>query len=333
MGSLSVHITQPGKSDFHLFEEFPNSIYQKKYPSDKIDEKHLDSCIYILKDQEVVGRLAIYRNSQLRYLGEGTLAFGNYECVDDLEVSRLMLNHVCEQAHIRNINQVIGPINGSTWNDYRFLDKEFSPRFIFEPVQKNYYPNQLVDVGFQTIQKYASSLDTALKYDPNRLERFDQLMRQHQLIVRNIRLSDFEHELRSIGVFCNEAFSQNFLFTPIEINDFVTKYMGIKNLLSEDLMLLVEDEKGKIMAILFAFIEPQNPQWIVLKSLAKSHECPIQGMTAYLIDYLYRKVEQTNIKGCLHAYMMEGVSSYNSSVRRYKSEVIHRYSLYSKSIV
>ena len=78
---------------------------------------------------DIIGRCSVYINSELKYEGSNTASIGNYECIDDENASAYLIRYVTDICRNKGIKNIIGPMEGSTWNKYRFSIHNNYPNF------------------------------------------------------------------------------------------------------------------------------------------------------------------------------------------------------------
>ena len=80
--------------------------------------------------------------------------------VEDDHISNFFLDHIIKEAKKLNYGFLIGPMNGSTWDNYRFsLHNNFN-NFLLEPYHPVYYNQQFLSAGFKPIAHYSSRMNT-----------------------------------------------------------------------------------------------------------------------------------------------------------------------------
>ena len=134
MNHTIIH-TMPGDPNFHLFE----SIAKEIYPADsirlripeKISTGYLESCSIILTNGIPKARVALYSNPFLKYQERRAFCVGHFESVDDFDIANELLEHVAKKAKELGAEYLIGPMNGSTWENYRFSTHNNHPNFFF----------------------------------------------------------------------------------------------------------------------------------------------------------------------------------------------------------
>lgn len=83
-------------------------------------------CAYGESEDAALGRLAIFSNNLLRYNNELTWTLGLYECIDREEVAYALFSTATALAQRSKVSYLIGPMNGSTWNNYRISSDNFN---------------------------------------------------------------------------------------------------------------------------------------------------------------------------------------------------------------
>ena len=101
---------------------------------------------------------------------------GGYECIDDMETSQMLLDVAKRKAKELDGKYLIGPMNGSTWQNYRFTVNNDQPSFFLEHIHQPYYPNQFIKAGFSLLSKYNSFLDPEIKLKPNKIRKVQTIL-------------------------------------------------------------------------------------------------------------------------------------------------------------
>ena len=122
------------------------------------------TCLLLLNEDKISGRLALYENKDLVYNNTPSITIGNYECIDDNKASAILLESAFDLARQKGYKYIIGPMNGSTWKNYRFMDDQTNPLFFTENLHQPYYTRQFTENGFGAISNYISQVDTKLVF-------------------------------------------------------------------------------------------------------------------------------------------------------------------------
>lgn len=326
----------PKDNDFHLFSEVMLQLdylpAQLKTKSFDLQNEFLHNLLVVLDDYDKpVGRLAIYNNPQLQYKNLHSYAIGGYECINDLNVSKLLFDKTFEMAKADNVQYLLGPMNGSTWFDYRYADHH-DELFFSEVYHKDYYKNHFIQNGFDVIGSYYSSIDEILEVKNNTLGRELELT-SDGLIFRNIDLNNYETELENIYNLCELAFKENFLFTSLSKRVFMDKYKSLIHFLNEELIIMAFDGSGNLVGFIFTFddIYSTNKKKLVVKTLARHPDRKWMGLGNILSDKIQNLAVAKNYGSLIHSFMHNDGHSINLS-KKYSSKPFKNYYLYGKKI-
>lgn len=325
--------TSAGERDFNLFIEAEQLLHPGKIISNKAADSFLDSCYVLLLKGAAVGRFALYDNPSLTLHSEKTICIGNYECVNTPETSKFLLEAALQSAREMNAVWLIGPMNGSTWENYRFSDIQSRDDFFLEPENPAYYNRHFLDTGFAKIASYVSSCDAEMPYEFPDLQRRKKELLDEGYTFRPIRLETYEEELDKIYELSLAAFRNNFLFTPIERDSFVLKYLPLKPLIDPDFVLLAEDARGELAGFVFGItdIKDKTRKRLILKSIARRPGRQDRGLGDVLGCEIAKRAKLHGYAGVIHALMHDQGSSVNLSKNR-KPSIIKTYSLYAASL-
>ncbi len=289
---------------------------------------HLIGCYVLYNNNVIVGRFALYDNPNIRIEDKKTLTVGSYECIDDLNISKQLITKIKETANQLQALKLVGPMEGSTWQNYRFTVTEEMP-FFTEMCHKNYYPTQFKASGFDVLKTYSSTLNSAIQLDEDRLEQFKDRVKAQNLVIRNIDLINFEAELIKIANFSNNAFKSNYLFSEFTADSFISKYLPIKEYVKTELFYIVEDSKGDLQGFLFCipnYFDSKNES-VIVKSMAILPKRELAGLGIYLGELMYKKALKLGYSKAIHAYMIDENKSIGLS-NRFNAEKYKAHHLY-----
>lgn len=302
---------QPGDSNYHLFADLPIHLYPKN--SDRFKAGHepqaefLEACYVMLKDAVPVGRFAFYENPDLLYEAQSAACIGSYECIDEEEVSSELLGRAIALARAKNYRFLIGPMEGSTWNSYRFSLNNDAPNFFMEPYHHLYYNQQFQAAGFKVVASYFSSLVQDIPSSETRLQNLKLRFEGLGARFRPMNPQRFEQDLEAIARLSLDGFAENFLYTPISVEDFVKRYSKLKDFLDPSLVYLAEDEAGALQAFIFGLKDYFDPKGesLIIKSMARKRNTPFKGVGRYLALKLMMEAKNQAYQKVIHALMIE----------------------------
>jgi L-amino acid N-acyltransferase YncA len=323
-----------------LFEDFKN-LPSKIYPADSIrlrqsegmNESFLLHIYMLYEDNELKGRLALYKNPDLEYQSKESFCIGNYECVDEKDCARRLLSAALEDAKSAGAEFVIGPMNGSTWDNYRFSAHNELPNFLLEPYHHIYYNTQWQENGFQVISKYVSNYESEVICDhPTVLQREKELL-DDGLIIRNVNLDQYEEELEKLYPFVMLSFQTNFLYTPVSWEHFKEKYTEAKPIIVPENLLMAEDSEGNMVGFVFVYDDLYNrkEKSLVVKTIGRHPDKKWSGLGQVLANRAVQRAKHLGYQSLVHAFIFEKGTSVNLS-SMFKGNSSKNYILYGKEI-
>lgn len=331
--SISVLECKDDKSLYQVFLDLSKSLYETSFATNTPSPLYLKACFLFFKNKKAVGRYALYNNPHLRYEGKKALCLGSYEAIDDAELLSFMKSHILDQMSIHGKDLLIGPMEGSTMNNYRFSTKESSRNFFLEPYHHLYYNDHFKYIGFKTIAKYYSSILSINKSDLDLINAFEREMTRNELQFRKIDMNNFSKDLDGFVELVVEGFTRNFLYTPIDAKLLKEKYLAMESLIDEELLCAIEDKQGKLQVMFFGYkdIYDPNGETVVFKSVVKRPDFKMKGLARYLDEKFIQNALDQGYSKMVHAFMYYDNITKKLSNRR-ESEELKEYALYALEI-
>ncbi len=227
--------------------------------------------------------------------------------------------------------QVIGPVNGSTWRQYRFItDRGTEPLFFLEPDNHDRYPQDFLAAGMQPCAQYYSAATTRLDATDQRVREKSATLAHAGVRIRPLDLSNLEAELNILHELSLQCFSENLLFSPIARAEFCAMYSRLTPYLIPELILIAE-QHGRPVGFVFCLPDAGgDPGTIILKSLARLPEPALAGLGNVLQAQAQANAEAAGFNRVIHALMHESNRSLTLS-HRYAS-VMREYSLFAREL-
>ena len=317
------------------FKSFSKSLYKdNNYYSDEANSSDLSDFILFTLEIEgrVFGRIACIDKVNFTYrdYNVGLIAF--YECDENSEYSNALFENAQKYLQSKGCNYIIGPMNGSTWNQYRLAADTNKNPFFLDRISKSYYPSQFDNYGFDVIAKYHSSKTDSLSVNIERLNKFTAYYKSKDIVIRNIDLSNYESEIRKIYEISIAAFKDNFLYSEISFEEMYSMYNGLKHLIDPSLIYICEDAEENPLAFLFATKDLLSPhlERYIIKSAAVVPSSKAKGLGTYLSELIHHQLFTNGAKEIIHALMYQDNLSQN--VLGNNTEIIAEYLLYGKEI-
>jgi len=325
----------------HMFDAFRNALQQYSHPFisnldsegtveqrfKDINQEYFHCGIIALEDNLYAGHCVVYNNPHIMWKEEKTALIGNIEFVSE-KASKALLNCAAQEGDSLQAQYLIGPMNGSTWNNYRFMT-ECTRSFFGNHAAENDKINVFRDFGFVPIANYYSSIDYDLESKNTQITQSAIELQEQGMMMRSIRLSEYENELRKLYDFNLLAFQRNAFYSPIDWEEFRSKYIEIKQLINEDFVLIAEDSEKNIIGFVFCYDNfHSNEKELIVKTIARHPDAQWRGMGQVLAQKIVSTAKQRGYKAMIHAFLIdEGTSTALS--QSYHGEVISHYSLYA----
>jgi len=296
----------------HIYPEHTLALKMRE----NVPSRGLESLWIASVDNIPVGRLSIYRNDELRYHGLRTFCIGHYECIHEEKIAHHLLQHAINCIQAVGGEYVVGPMNGSTWENYRFATTN-KQTFFLEPLQWDYYLSQWLTYGFDVIARYESHLDEQLWYDEALLQAALTRLAASSIHIRKTDLAQFRDELPRLYKLCAGSFASNFLYTPISEDDFIQKYLPVEPYLDADLFWIACDATHKAVGFIFALPDYNDTtsRTAIVKTLCRLPGAMYQSIIPAIGNQLVKSARQKGYQRIIHAFMHQQNQSMQVSTR------------------
>jgi len=334
--SLEIHELLPSSKRFGLFAQVKNTVYEEgsmgRLQSDDLNMEFLVSCLVVTENGIPVGRLALYNNPELRWKEKKACCVGNFECIDKLEVAQMLLDEAEMWARSYGFKFILGPMNGSTWDNYRFSTHHNQPLFLSETYHPLYYNNLFTTSGFEVILNYQSRVEFGLTINNNKVADKIHDLQLNEITVREFDASRIDEELERLFPLVKAAFERNTLYTSISWETFYKKYAGVIRQLGTRYVLLAERNE-ELIAFVFAFQDllEKSKKQIVYKTVARKYGKENAGVGHVIALEVMRRAIEDGMEDAIHAFMIFDATSTEIS-ENFNSQPYKEYALYAKPL-
>jgi hypothetical protein len=245
--------------DTDRFIHLPHQIYaadthwvapldseRKKFLSPKInpffDHAEAEYFLALSTDGKTLGRIAaIADHDHNRFHKENTGFFGMFECVNDVEVSTLLLNAADQWCRKKAMDRMRGPLNLSINHECGLLVENFDDAPVVGiPYNPPYYVDLFLHWGLKKI-KDLISLDLQLTRIPEYLQRAVSLvLKRNRFTVRTLQINRFDQEIDVLWEIYNSAWEGNWGFVPMNHKEFVFMTREMKRVVDPRLCFIAE---------------------------------------------------------------------------------------------
>lgn len=266
---MAVQIkTVTTKSELKTFVRFANKMYKgNKYyvPSMPMDDletfdrnknaafEFSEAEFYLAyKDGKPVGRVAaIVNNKANQAWSVKQVRFGWFDFIDDLEVSKALLDAVIAFGKSKGMNQIAGPLGFTDFDPEGMLVDGFD-RICTMALFHNhpYYPEHMKKHGYVKETGWLEYRITIPAEVPERLKKLSQVVLE-RYNLKLVKKTKAQVKRENYGQKIFELINQTYcglygfsLLSPKQIDQFVDTYLGVINM---NLLAFVENQEGELI--------------------------------------------------------------------------------------
>jgi L-amino acid N-acyltransferase YncA len=296
---------------------------------DEINTEFYYCGIVVTNQNKYEAHCVLYLNPHIQHNNQSCLLLGNFHCGYNYSISEKMLKAAQEVALNKNAKYLIGPMNGSTWNHYRFITQP--PVHLFYGNHHYYEPalTAFAQFGFLPIAKYYSSIDRNLMIDAPLANMHSDQFKKVGLTIRQINKHHYEEELLKLFQFNLTAFQKNLYYSPISWSQFKHKYLEVLDIIDEKFVLIAEDSANNIVGFIFCyrnFYSKQNE--LIVKTIARHPDAKWKGLGQLLAQKIIQVAKEEDYGALIHAFLIEDGTSSPLS-QKHSQEIISHYSLFA----
>jgi hypothetical protein len=187
--------------------------------------QHAESRLYLAwRGRRAVGRVIATVDRLYNDYHHDTMGFwGFFECENDPEAARALLDQAAADLRARGMTQMMGPMNPSINGECGVLTEGFDrPPVILMPYNPTYYPALVEQAGLEKAKDlYAYLLlSTNVTSDSEQLQRIERLnklihRRHPTLRVRTLSKATYEADVIALGHLFNTVRKDNWGFVPM----------------------------------------------------------------------------------------------------------------------
>lgn len=267
---MSIQIRKvSSKKELKTFVRFGNRLYKgNKYyvPSMPMDDMNTftpekngafdfsEAELYLAYNgDEVVGRVAAIINHKANEAWKvKQVRFGWIDFIDDLEVSKALLDAVVAFGKARGMEQIVGPLGFTDFDPEGMLVEGFDRLSTMALIYNHpYYPEHMKKHGYTKETGWVEYRITIPEEMPENHIRFSEIIKKRyglktrKLSRRQIRKEDYGRKLFKL---INETYCVLYgysLLSDKQIDQYVDLYLS---LVDTDMLTFVEDKEGELIA-------------------------------------------------------------------------------------
>ncbi len=267
---MSVSIrTVRTKREFKIFARFANKLYKgnpyyvPSMPFDDLNtfdkEKNgaFDFCdaeFYLAyRGDEVVGRVAAIVNHKANEAWKvNQVRFGWIDFIDDLEVSKALLDAVVAFGKAHGMTQIVGPLGFTDFDPEGMLVEGFDRVSTMALIYNHpYYPEHMKKHGYVKETGWVEYRITIPQELPEKHVKYAEIIKDRynlkvrKLTKKQIRTEKYGHKLFDL---INQTYCVLYgysLLSPKQIDQYVDVYLGLVDM---KMLTFIEDAEGNLIA-------------------------------------------------------------------------------------
>lgn len=205
------------------------------------------------KDDKLVGRVAAIINHKAnKAWNVNQVRFGWIDFIDDIEVSKALLDAVVAFGKARGVNQIVGPLGFTDFDPEGMLVEGFDRISTMALIYNHpYYPEHMKKLGYQKETGWVEYRLTLPDQLPERhIKVAEFVMSRYGLKIVKKTKSQVNKERYGQKIFqlINETYCNLYGFSLLsekQIDQFVDTYLGVIDM---EMLTFVEDKKGNLIA-------------------------------------------------------------------------------------
>ena len=233
-----------------LYDDMLNTFHPKKNAAFGFCEAD-----YFLayKDDKVVGRVAAIINHRANETwNKKEVRFGWIDFIDDLEVSKSLLDTVARWGKERGMNMIVGPLGFTDMDAEGMLIEGYDQLSTMSTIYNfPYYPRHMEQLGFEKEADWVEFKLTVPDKLPEKFVRISEIILQkYKLKIKKVTRKEIKTQNYGQKIFdlINEAYAPLYGYSKMtqgQINQYIKMYLPLIDL---RMVSLVEDENGELIA-------------------------------------------------------------------------------------
>jgi hypothetical protein len=322
--------------------------------------EHADAQLFLARrDGEPVGRISAQVDSNFnRFQDNRWGLFGFFECEEDPEAAGGLFDAAGAWLAERDRDRMVGPMDFTTNDTCGVLIDGYDRRpVILTPYSRRYYPALYEGAGLgKAMDLYMWSVEVTdrERVHPAIWKVAAEVESKHGIVCRQMRLDDFEAELRRFLEVYNAAWERNWGFVPL--TDSEVRYFAreLRPVLDENWALIAErgDEvvgaaltlpdynavlhrlNGRLLPFgwLRALRLRRRIDWVRVFALGVKPEQQHTGVAARFYQMHFDAAERTGVRGAETGWILETNQAMNRAMEGMGGRIVRRYRLYQRPL-
>lgn len=363
------------KSDLKAFVKFPVSLYRNhpywvppiiKNEMETFDAaknpvyEHAESHLFLAyKNNQIVGRIAAIINWQeVKEQQKSKIRFGWWDVIDDIEVTKALLNKVIEIGKNNQLEHMEGPMGFSNLDKVGVVTEGFDEiGSMITWYNHPYYAKHLEQLGFVVEKRYQESSFSFANVQPESFTKACDIIekRYHLKTLNFVKTSDILPRVDEMFDVFNQSYASLASFVPIterEKKYYKEKYISFIN---PEYIKFVVNQDGKMVA--FSIVMPsfskalqkangnlfpfgfyhmlqakKNSKEVLFYLIGILPEYQNKGVTALIFKDYYQTFIQKGITKCIRTPELEENIAIQNIWKNFDPKVFRRRRTFIKNL-
>jgi GNAT superfamily N-acetyltransferase len=225
-----------------IMDEVAKALDRRKHPF----HKHADSAYFIArKGGEVAGRITAHINHLGNEFHDSHIGnFGFFECIDDVDVARALLDTALEWNTQRGMTTMQGPFNFSTNDEFSspgiLVDGFNTPPVFLMSHNPPYYRKLIEACGFVKVKDLLAYWSDQTTLSDHLVKGVARISRSQNVKLRTLDIKNYDAEIDRIKVIYNSAWERNWGFVPMTEAEFDYMAKSMKPIVNPRLCIIAE---------------------------------------------------------------------------------------------
>ncbi len=241
-----------------------------------------------------------------------SLLFGEVQWGSETDLA-LAMNHLESVARVSGCHKIVGPIDFSTYFNYRLKLNQFDqPHYFGEPANSPESVDQLLNLGFEFEKKYFSH---EFKVKGNTLFLLKVILvgfwarfrTRRQIYLKSLNSINFQSYLKSMYELTDSVFSHNYLYQKIPYSSF-QQFFNEKILpaIDSEASKIALDKNGELVGYSLCLKDVANNKRLLFKTIGVQKKgAHVKYVGRQLMFEVYRAARK-KYQSCLACLMVEG---------------------------
>jgi GNAT superfamily N-acetyltransferase len=278
----------------------------------------------------------------LCHIEKGQGYIGWYECTEDLDMHNEIMDQAIEWFEAKGCKSIVGPVNGTTWGNYRFnLACEY-PLFPGEPYQPLYYVDFWEQSGFESDIYYKTEVPPKDIIQESNLAQVQELLGKYGIIVEHFPKVIGEKLENQLYTFYDECFQKNPLYSLIHKKTYLELSRKAESILEADHSFLLKDGKGLPIAVFISFIDvyhlakvpvtEHQRKKLIIKTIATHPNYQNKQIGTIMVNLIHNLAYQNGYEEVIHAMMHVGNVTSKVGSKKFQTKVLRTYALMKREL-